>query len=291
MFAELEKINSRPEPFEVYTARDLWTDEHTSRRMLSLHLNPGVDAASRNHTFMERSVEWIVDHFALTAGMKVADFGCGPGLYATRLARKGLSVTGIDFSPRSIAYAKEAAAEEGLSIDYLNEDYLGFETDDRFDLVMMIMCDFCALSPVQRRRMLAKFNKLLEPGGHALLDAYSLKAFEERKETAIYEPNLLGGFWSAGEYYGFLNVFKYETEKVVLDKYTIVEPHRTRTVYNWLQYFSPEDLKREFTECRFEVESFFSDVAGTPFDREGNEFAIAARKSPGTRVNRVSRSA
>lgn len=28
MFEELEKINTRPEPFEFYTASDLWTDEH-----------------------------------------------------------------------------------------------------------------------------------------------------------------------------------------------------------------------------------------------------------------------
>ena len=35
MFKELEKINERPEPFQFYTASDLWTDEHTSEQMLS----------------------------------------------------------------------------------------------------------------------------------------------------------------------------------------------------------------------------------------------------------------
>ncbi len=30
MFNELEKTNTRPKPFEFYTASDLWTDEHTS---------------------------------------------------------------------------------------------------------------------------------------------------------------------------------------------------------------------------------------------------------------------
>ncbi len=34
VFAQLEEINSRPEPFEFYTAADLWTDEHTSKQML-----------------------------------------------------------------------------------------------------------------------------------------------------------------------------------------------------------------------------------------------------------------
>jgi len=32
MFRELEAINTRPKPFEFYTASDLWTDDHTSLR-------------------------------------------------------------------------------------------------------------------------------------------------------------------------------------------------------------------------------------------------------------------
>jgi hypothetical protein len=65
---------------------------------------------------------------------------------------------------------------------------------------------------------------------------------------------------------------------VVLDKYTIVEADRTRTVYNWLQYFSPEDLKREFDESGFAIEEFFSDVAGSSYDSQTNEFAVIAKK-------------
>ncbi|MHC4681968.1 MAG: class I SAM-dependent methyltransferase, partial [Planctomycetota bacterium] len=80
------------------------------------------------------------------------------------------------------------------------------------------------------------------------------------------------------KYYGFLNTFKYESEKVVLDKYTIIEASRTRTVYNWLQYFSPEALERESVECGFAVEKLYSDVAGSPFDSESKEFAVVAKK-------------
>ena len=39
MFEELETINTRPKPFEFYTASDLWTDEHTSEQMLTFHLS------------------------------------------------------------------------------------------------------------------------------------------------------------------------------------------------------------------------------------------------------------
>ena len=278
MFEELEKINIRPKPFEFYTASDLWTDEHTSEQMLAFHLNGNIDVSSRNAEFIRRSVEWISSHFNVGAGTKIADFGCGPGLYATRLAQRQADVTGIDFSKRSIQYAQEVATREKLSIHYVNQNYLEFETDDRFHLLLMIMCDFCALSPIQRKKMLSKFHTILEPGGSVLLDVYSLKTFEQREETATYETNLLNGFWSLNKYYGFLNTFKYEEEKVVLDKYTIIEEAHIRTVYNWLQCFSSEALEREFVECGFTIEELYSDVAGSPFDAEAKEFAVVALK-------------
>jgi SAM-dependent methyltransferase len=206
------------------------------------------------------------------------DVGCGPGLYAARLAKRGANVTGIDFSKRSIEYAKENAAHERLNISYVNQNYLEFDTEDRFDLVLMIMCDFCALSPTQRKGILNKFHKILKLSGSVILDVYSLSAFEQREEAATYEVNQLNGFWSPNKYYGFLNIFKYNEEKVVLDKYTIIESERTRYVYNWLQYFAPEDLEKEFKEANFSVKGFYSDVAGTPYDQKSSEFAVIANK-------------
>lgn len=278
MFEALERINERPEPFEFYTAGDLWTDEHTSKQMLSFHLNEAIDLSSRNAEFINRSVEWITSEFNIGRDCTIADFGCGPGLYAAPLARHGANVTGIDFSARSIEYAKEVAAREQLDISYVKQNYLEFETEDRFDLALMIMCDFCALSPTQRRGMLCKFHEILQPDGSVLLDVYSLSAFEQKEEVATYEVNQLDGFWSPNKYYGFLNTFKYDEEKVALDKYTIIEEKRTRVIYNWIQYFRPEDLEREFMEAGFSVKGLFSDVAGTLYDRKSSEFAVIAQR-------------
>jgi 2-polyprenyl-3-methyl-5-hydroxy-6-metoxy-1,4-benzoquinol methylase len=274
MFKELERINERPKPFQFYTASDLWTDEHTSKQMLLFHLNEAIDVSSRNAEFIARSVGWMATEFNIGRGYKIADFGCGPGLYATRLAKRGANVTGIDFSKRSIDYAKDVAAREQLNISYVNQNYLEFETEDRFDLVLMIMCDFCALSPTQRKKLLRKFHEILKPSGSVLLDVYSLSEFEQKEEVATYEINQLNGFWSPNKYYGFLNTFKYDKEKVALDKYTIIELNRTRTVYNWLQYFAPKDLEREFRESGFSVKGLYSDVTGNPFDRKSEEFAV-----------------
>ena len=278
MFDELEEINSRPIPFQFYTAEELWTDEHTSMKMLEYHLDESVDLSSRNKDFIARSVKWIVSRFEIDVNTSIADFGCGPGLYANRLAKLGASITGIDFSERSIEHARTVAAQAGLKVAYVNQNYLEFETDVCFDIILMIMCDFCALSPEQRMAMLEKFQVMLAPGGSVLLDVYSLSAFEHREEAVSYEGNLLNGFWSPEKYYGFLTTFKYDDVSVVLDKYTIVEAKRTRTVYNWLQYFSPESLQREFEKAGFTRHEFYGNVAGAPFAESASEFAIVGKR-------------
>lgn len=279
MYQRLEKIHERPQPFQFYTAEALWTDDHTARKMLEYHLNESIDISSRNIDFINRSVKWITKNFDVAAGSDIVDFGCGPGLYTIRFAETGANVTGIDFSQNSIAYAKRAARKRGLEINYLQQNYLTFETKQTFDLITMIMCDFCALSPTQRKTLLQKFHKLLKPDGAILLDVYTLEAFAQREEQMVHEVNLLDGFWSPEKYYGFQNTFKYAAEKVVLDKYTIIEKKRTRTVYNWLQYFSPEALAAEVESNDLKIEKFYSNVAGAPFAPKGEEMAVIAKKA------------
>jgi len=94
MYKKLKEINSRPYPFQFYTADELWTDEYTSKKMLEYHLNESLDLSSRNKAFIDRSVGWIISHFGVDANTRIADFGCGPGLYTTLFARQMLMLPG-----------------------------------------------------------------------------------------------------------------------------------------------------------------------------------------------------
>lgn len=277
MFDEIKEINSKPKPFEFYTANELWTNEHTANVMLEYHLSEDIDLSSRNKAFIERSAQWIIDYFNIDENCAIADFGCGPGLYTTRFAQKGASVTGIDFSKNSLNYAQQVANENSLKINYVNTNYLDFQTSEKFDLITMIMCDFCALSPEQRKTLLQKFSSLLKQDGSLLFDVYSINSFNEKQESAFYERNHLNNFWSPEEYYCFVNSFIYEIEKVSLDKYTIIENNKKRVVYNWIQHFSQETLKNELESNGFVVNKFFANVAGDQYESNLLEFAITAK--------------
>jgi len=166
------------------------------------------------------------------------DLACGEGRNAIWLARQGWSVTGVDFSARSLDHARREARDQGLAIDYVEANYLDFRTEQRFDLITLIFCDLCPLSPAQRHTLLGTFGELLAEGGELLLDVLTLRALAGSEESRQHGLRLMDGFWASGDYWGFQDTFVYDDAQVVLDKYTIVEPQRTRTVYNWLQYFS-----------------------------------------------------
>ena len=97
------------------------------------------------------------------------------------------------------------------------------------------------------------------------------------KVQSYYEKNQLNGFWSDKPYYAFVSSFKYEEEKVSLDKYIIIEENQKKEVYNWLQYFSPETLKQEALSAGLIIEEIYSDVAGNPYDADSTEFAVVLK--------------
>nr|WP_320051151.1 class I SAM-dependent methyltransferase [uncultured Desulfuromonas sp.] len=278
MFEFLQQVDSKPAPFEFYTAETLWNDAHISQQMLQFHLNPDLEPASRNQGFIEASIDWMKERFRIGPDCHIADFGCGPGLYTLPFAELGASVTGIDFSRRSIAYAREQALNKGLDIDYRQQNYLDFASEKRFDLITLIYCDFCPLSPVQRNQLMEVFHRHLNDDGAVLLDVFSLQAFNSRQENTCFERRLMDGFWSDQDYFGFAKTMKYAQEKVCLDKYTIVEMSRQWQVYNWLQYFSLASVKREFTESGFEITEYYSDVAGNAYHEDSEVIALVARK-------------
>lgn len=277
MFDLLNKINSRPQLFGVYTTPEMWNDEYVSKKMLEFHLNPDTEMASRNPDFINRSASWIINKFGIDKNSSVCDFGCGPGLYTSRFAETGADVTGIDLSENSINYAGQTAGRKNLTIDYVISNYLDFITDKKFDLITMIYCDFCVLNQEQKKVLFEKFRNYLKPDGHLFLDVFSLNLFNSFKEGNSFEFVKTDGFWSAEPHYIFKNTFLFNDEKVFCDKYNIYEATREREIYNWLKCYNLETIKNEFSANGFTVLEHFENVAGDAYTGSSNEIALVAK--------------
>jgi len=69
------------------------------------------------HQINPLRLDWI-DGICPVAGQKVIDVGCGGGILAESMARKGATVKGIDLAEKSIGVAKLHGLESGVAVDY-----------------------------------------------------------------------------------------------------------------------------------------------------------------------------
>ncbi len=276
MYAALDDLNRRPEPFSRCTIDTLWTDPWIARKMLDYHLDQGTDLASRRFETIDGIVDWVDRKLGLS-GKSVCDLGCGPGLYAMRMAGRGATVTGVDFSAVALAHARAEAAAGNMAIAYRQADYLTDDLPGDQDLVTLIYCDYCVLSPQDRQRLLKRIKGMLKPGGALVFDVYATAQFAQRKEAATYGRNPMGDFWSPDDHFGFQTIFLYEEQNLALDRYLIVTPTRRFEIFNWLQYFDPEAISAEVTRAGLAVEEIVALANGEPWTPEAGELAIIAR--------------
>ena len=273
----LQALQGKPEPFTP-GEKLFWDDPHISKGMLAAHLDPTTDLASRRPETIDRAVAWIVETLGLGPGDPVLDLGCGPGLYTQRFARRGLRVSGMDYSRRSIEYAKQQAAEHGLDIHYRYQDYLTLDDPELYTAVFLIFGDFCPLSPEKRSRLLQNVRRALLPGGHFVLDVTTREGrMLWKSENRWYVAE--SGFWKPGKHLVLEQGFDYPEQSIYLDQFTVVEADGKVSVYrNWFQDYDPESITAELEAGGFIVESVWGDLTGTPYEEGGEWIGVVARR-------------
>ena len=234
----------------------LWTDEHISKYMLAAHLDTSNDAATRSPVSVDRTIGWIM---AEAEGRKrVIDLGCGPGIYCERLAARGLEVTGLDFSARSIAHARRSAEDHGLAIGYVEGSYLDAEGLDlgTYDLALCIYCDFGALVPTEQETFLRNVHGLLDEGGLLFLDVFSFGINKGRKEGKDWSFFPGESFWSP-EPHLVLEETRHFPEARAWGTRTIVleEGGSEREYITWDSYYAPEDIEALLSRNGFALEA------------------------------------
>lgn len=279
MFNQLNQIFEKPELYCDYNAEFLWDDPFVSKQMLKTHLDPEIDLASRRPVFIEDSLAFLRDQFDLRKSRAIIDFGCGPGLYTQRFAALGCEVRGLDFSQNSIRYAKEQNAMYGYGVDYRHINYLDYKPDKRFDLATMIFCDYCALNNEQRLKILSIMRDSIKDDGHIFLDVVTDYRYQQVREETGFEIVKEKGFWTDHPHFVFKSVFKYDDERVTLDKYTVITEDKEMVIHNWLKHFSLADLQAEFKSCGLDITGVYADAAGKPLNRESDTLAVVAAKA------------
>lgn len=275
--SRIRQLQEKPLPFEPGEPL-FWTDPHIAKQMLASHLDPNVDGASRRPETIERTTNWIAGSFGLRPGDRILDLGCGPGLYAERLAQAGFHVTGVDFSQNSIDYATAQAQQKQLAIQYRCQNYLELDEPELYDAVLLIYGDYCPLSPEQRAKLLANVRTALKPGGCFILDVTTPQLRQKYLlKNGWYAVG--NGFWKPGPHLVLEHGFPYPGD-LFLEQYIVIEGDGKISVYrNWFQEYTPETITAELAAGGLTVESLWSDLTGTPYTPDAEWIGIVARKN------------
>jgi SAM-dependent methyltransferase len=257
---DLISKTQKPKIYEKGTAF-MWTDEHISKQLLDVHLNPDVDLASRKKSAIEKTANWILDTQKEKGRLSILDLGCGPGLYAERFAEKGHQVTGVDISKNSIEYAERSARKKKLDISYLNSSYLDIDLEpDQYDLVVLIYTDLGVLLPAERERLLNLVFRVLKKDGTFIFDVLSDKDLEKKIAPKTWDIQDQG-FWNGSPYLVLSESFLYPEEKVILYQHTVADEDNTIEIYRfWTHFFSQNDVTGMLKNFTFMDVRFREDI-------------------------------
>ena len=115
------------------------------------------------HEINPLRLEWIDGHAGL-AGKKVLDVGCGGGILAEAMARRGAEVTGIDLSEKALKVAELHLLESKVPVTYekVAVDEYAERHPGRFDAVT---CMELLEHVPEPAGMVAACAHLVRPGG------------------------------------------------------------------------------------------------------------------------------
>ena len=260
-----------------------WHEPAFSTRMLKEHLSQAHDAASRRTETIERQVAWIHRELLCEHPAKILDLGCGPGLYASRLARLGHQCVGIDYSPASIGYATECAQREKLPCTYEHQDLRLAECGKGFGLVMLIFGEFNIFRPSDARSILLKAHRALGDAGLLVLEPYTFAAVQKIGEQGLVWSSAERGLFSDKPYvYLVENIWEAATHTTTT-RYFIVDAAsgQVRRYAQTFQAYSNAEYESLLVECGFGDVLFFPSLTGVEDASASDFMAIVAHKREG----------
>jgi SAM-dependent methyltransferase len=106
----------------------------------------------------------------------VLDLGCGSGIWATLLAKRGWQVTGVDNVPKALRRAGERATEQRVTVRLVEADVTALESSDvgsGYRLLLDFGCFHDELSDDQRAAEGRGATTVAAPGATMLMLAWT----------------------------------------------------------------------------------------------------------------------
>ncbi len=237
------------------------------------------DAASRRLKTVEAHVKWINEAVLRGQSSRVLDLGCGPGLYATRLARLGHDVTGIDYSPASIEHARESVGSDSLACEFIEGDVTSANLGGDFDLAMMIFGEINAFDRDAALKLLARAHGSIAPGGILLLEPSIDSSIRDSSNRALIAQEQTQGLFSDHPHF-YVQEHRWLEEERVAQTRFITEDAETGEVRDYgerLFAWTEDEYRELLVSAGFNDIAVYPSLSGEPDITQRGLFAITAR--------------
>ena len=197
-----------------------WDDPAFSERMLREHLDESHGAATRQETEREVQIEWLWSKLALEPGMRLLDVTCGPGLYSVALAERGCQVTGVDFSPASIGYARQLAEERNVAgrIQFIESDVRQMTfAADQFDAAIFLYGQLSVFTVEETSALLQKIAGCLRPGGRLAVELLAPDRLDKKNSNWWFTDDQ--GLWGDAPFLHLGERFWLEDEEIAVERF------------------------------------------------------------------------
>ncbi len=256
-----------------------WNEPEFSARMLKEHLTQAHDMASRRFERIDQHVDWIQRTLLAGKPSRILDLGCGPGLYASRLSRLGHQVVGIDFSPASIAYARQQAQAEGLPVNYFQQDLRQADFGAGFELVMFIFGELNTFRPEEAKTIMLKAWGALAAGGRLLLEVSSFEGVRRigQQPRAWYTSE--SGLWSESPHLCLSESFWDECQAAATERFYIIDGQSgsVNACAATQQAYTEAQLRSLLEGCGFGGITFYPSLGGVRVEGQEELIAITAQ--------------
>ncbi len=280
---QIYRREPRPRP-TAEQIDQLWLHPALRERILDEHLDDSDGVASRPTAEQQQQVAWLWEALHLSANAHLFDITCGPGLYATKFAQRGCRVTGLDFSPTVINYARDLAVSEGVAdrCHFVEQDIrqMTFEAAS-FEAAILLYGQLESYRQAEAETLLRQIATTLKPGGRLCLEMLNQDRVDQDDSSWWYTDER--GVWGDKPYFHLGERFWYAEEGLAIERYYLIrlETGAVDEVYICNQTYSVEGMTDLLRRCGFAEVDVYPAWGDLPlYDAEEWVVYIAQAKQP-----------
>jgi cyclopropane fatty-acyl-phospholipid synthase-like methyltransferase len=208
--------------------------------------------------FTKIQVELLIETLSLKPNDQILDICCGKGRHALELAKRGFTLTALDFVPSYTEEIQQKANRENLPVQTCTMDVRNISFDQKFDKAYLMFTSFGYFSDYENNQLLVSIHSSLKKRGLLLIDIenrdYLLKNF-------IYEK------WREKDFGLLLERHKFfpETSRQTTRRVQYYKDGTQKESLRDLRLYSLHELLTMTCSAGFNTVKILGDYNGKPF--------------------------